>query len=57
MSKIGASEIIINPDGSVFHLHLKPEDIADDILLVGDPGRVELISSFFDTKEFVKSSR
>ena len=57
MSKIGASELIINPDGSVFHLHLKPEDIADDILLVGDPGRVELISSFFDTKEFVKSSR
>src|SRR5574344_1608216 len=57
MSKIGASELIINPDGSVFHLHLRPEDIADDILLVGDPGRVELISSFFDTKEFVKSSR
>ncbi len=48
---IQPSELIINPDGSIFHLHLKPEQIADTILLVGDPGRVELISSYFDKIE------
>ncbi len=48
---IGSSELIINPDGSVFHLHLKPEHIADNIILVGDPGRVELISSLFSNIE------
>ncbi|TRX70749.1 nucleoside phosphorylase [Carboxylicivirga sp. M1479] len=57
MQKIEASELIINPDGSVFHLHLKPGDVAKDIILVGDPGRVELISSFFDTIELKKSNR
>ncbi|MCT4586460.1 MAG: nucleoside phosphorylase [Carboxylicivirga sp.] len=57
MQKIEASELIINQDGSIFHLHLKPEDIANDIILVGDPGRVELVSSFFDTIEFTKSNR
>jgi len=45
---IKPSELIINPDGSIFHLHLKPEDVAQTILLVGDPGRVEMISSYFD---------
>jgi uridine phosphorylase len=48
---IGSSELIINPDGSVFHLHLKPEHIADNIILVGDPGRVELIASLFSGVE------
>jgi uridine phosphorylase len=48
---IKPSELIINPDGSVFHLHLKPENIADTILLVGDPGRVEMISNYFDKIE------
>lgn len=44
--EIKESELIINKDGSIFHLHLLPEDIADDILLVGDPGRVEVVASF-----------
>jgi uridine phosphorylase len=48
---IKASELILNPDGSVFHLHLKPENIADTILLVGDPGRVKMISGYFDRIE------
>lgn len=42
------SELIINKDKSIFHLHLKPEDISDHIILVGDPARVDTISSFFD---------
>lgn len=57
MEKIGASELIINSDGSVFHLHLKPEDLADTVMLVGDPGRVDMVSSFFESKEFRKESR
>lgn len=58
MSKYYApSELIINSDGSVFHLHLKPEQIADKILLVGDPGRVDLVASFFDTKECEVTNR
>ncbi|WP_430810102.1 MULTISPECIES: nucleoside phosphorylase [unclassified Carboxylicivirga] len=57
MRKIEASELIINPDGSIFHLHLKPGEIADNIILVGDPGRVELVSSFFDTIELKKANR
>lgn len=57
MEKIGASELIINSDGSVFHLHLKPEELADTVILVGDPGRVELVSSFFDRVEVRRASR
>ena len=57
MEKIGASELIINNDGSVFHLHLKPGELADTVILVGDPGRVELVSSFFDTVELRRASR
>lgn len=57
MEKIGASELIINSDGSVFHLHLKPQELADTVILVGDPGRVELVSSFFDTVELRRASR
>ncbi len=57
MSKIGASELIINTDGSIFHLHIRPEELADTVILVGDPGRVEMVSSFFDTKEFRRESR
>ena len=45
------SELIINLDGSVFHLHVKPEQLADKIILVGDPGRVELVASHFDSRE------
>ena len=57
MEKIGASELIINNDGSVFHLHLKPEELADTVILVGDPGRVEMVSSFFDSVELRRASR
>ncbi len=45
------SELIINPDGSIFHLHLKPEQLADKVVLVGDPGRVKLVSSHFQSVE------
>lgn len=51
------SELIINPDGSVFHLHVRPEDLADKVILVGDPGRVELVASHFDSKECNIESR
>ena len=51
------SELIINNDGSIFHLHLFPEDIADDIILVGDPGRVETVASFFESIELKKQNR
>lgn len=54
---IPPSELIINGDGSVFHLHLRPEQITDNIILVGDPGRVSLVSSFFDTIDFEVQSR
>ena len=54
---IPASELIINPDGSVFHLHIKPEMLVDNIILVGDPGRVDLVASFFDKKIHEVSSR
>ena len=51
------SELIINPDGSIFHLHLKPEQLADKIILVGDPGRVPLVAQHFETKECNVQSR
>lgn len=51
------SELIINADGSAFHLHLKPEQLADKVILVGDPGRVALVASHFDTKECEVSNR
>lgn len=54
---IESSEMIINPDGSIFHLHLLPEQLADRIILVGDPGRVDMVASFFDEKTFEVSSR
>ena len=51
------SELIINEDGSIFHLHLTPQQIADKIMLVGDPGRVSLVASYFDENEFEVESR
>lgn len=57
MKPIGESELIINPDGSIFHLHLKPEEIADTIILVGDQGRVSVVSSFFDKIKYKKHNR
>ena len=55
--RIPESELIINDDGSVFHLHLKPEDIADNIILVGDPGRVDMTADLLTDIEFRKESR
>ena len=49
--------MIINGDGTVFHLHLRPEELADNVILVGDPGRVDLIAEYFDEKEFRRESR
>lgn len=57
MRTIPASELIINDDGSIFHLHLRPEQLADIVILVGDPGRVALVSEFFETKECEVSNR
>jgi len=57
MSGIPPTDLILNPDGSIYHLHLLPGDISDTILLVGDPGRVDLISSFFDSVELRKGNR
>ena len=51
------SELIINNDGSCFHLHLRPEQLADRVILVGDPGRVETVASHFDARECEVSSR
>lgn len=51
------SELIINDDGSVFHLHMKPEWLADKVILVGDPGRVALVASHFENKECEVESR
>ena len=57
MRTIPASELIINNDGSIFHLHVRPDQIATTILLCGDPKRVDLIASHFDTIECDISSR
>ena len=54
---IPASELIINPDGTVFHLHIHPDQLTDKIILVGDPGRVDMVAEFFDSKTFEVSSR
>ena len=51
------SELIINEDGSIFHLHLRPEQLCDNIIVCGDPGRVDMIASYFDTRTFEVSSR
>lgn len=54
---IASSELILNPDGSVYHLNLKPEHIAEDIIFVGDQNRVEKITQFFDSIEFSTQKR
>lgn len=51
------SELIINSDGTIFHLHLTPEQLSDKIIVVGDPGRVDMIASHFDSQDFNVSSR
>lgn len=57
--RIAESELIINPDGSVFHLHILPEELADLVILVGDPGRVDMVASYLDegSIECSKASR
>lgn len=54
---ISESEMIINPDGTIFHLHIHPDQLTDRIILCGDPGRVNMIASHFDSKTFEVSSR
>ena len=54
---IPPSELIINDDGTIFHLHLLPEQLADTIILVGDPARVEQIASYFDSEECRAANR
>ena len=54
---IPSSQLIINDDNSIFHIHLKPEQLRDKIILVGDPGRVSMVSSYFDTIDYDISSR
>lgn len=51
------SELIINPDGTIFHLHLLPEQLASNVILVGDPGRVKMIAGFFDKIESQTENR
>ena len=55
--RIPESELIINSDGSVFHLHLKPEELADNVIMMGDPARVDMIGEYLTDKEFRHASR
>jgi len=57
MKQIAASELIINNDGSIFHLHLTPDQLADNVILVGDPGRVATISAHFEKIEHKVQNR
>jgi len=57
MKRLKESELILNPDGSLYHLLLRPEHLAGKIILVGDPQRVPLVSSFFDKVEFMFENR
>ena len=54
---IDSSELIINPDGSIFHLHLRPDQLSQNIILCGDPGRVDIIAEFLNKKEFKIQNR
>ena len=57
MDSIKSSELITNDDGSIFHLHLRPEELADKIVLVGDPGRVRMVAAHFNRVELERSNR
>lgn len=57
MRRFEESELILNQDGSVFHLHIKPEQLAHKVILVGDPGRVSLVASHFTDIEMEVQSR
>ena len=54
---IPPSELIINADGSAFHIHLTPDQLRDKVILVGDPGRVDMVASYFDTIDYSVTSR
>ena len=54
---IPPSELIINEDGSAFHIHLRPDQLRDNIILVGDPGRVDMVASYFDEIDYDVCSR
>ena len=51
------SELIVNSDGSIFHIHLLPEQLTDNIIVVGDPNRVNMVAAHFDTRDFEVSRR
>ncbi len=55
--KIKESELVLQPGGQIYHLNLFPEEIADTIIVVGDPGRVEIISHYFDTVDIKRQNR
>ena len=55
--RIPESELIINSDGSVFHIHLRPEELADNVIMMGDPSRVDMIAEYLTDKEFRHASR
>ena len=55
--RIPESELIINGDGSAFHIHLRPEELADNVILVGDPGRVDMVGEYLEDIEFRHASR
>ena len=57
MNKIAPSELIINPDGSIYHINLKPEHLAKNIIFVGDQNRVAKVAKHFDTIEFETQKR
>lgn len=57
LNKLAASELVLNDDGSVYHLNLLPEDLAEKIILVGDPERVPKVSKYFDTVDVKKNKR
>ena len=55
--RIAESELIINDDGSAFHIHIRPDELADNVILVGDPGRVDMVADYLEDKEFRHQSR
>ncbi|MDR0981927.1 MAG: nucleoside phosphorylase [Culturomica sp.] len=57
MKFVDPSELIVNNDGSIFHLHLLPEELADTVILVGDPNRVATVAAYFDKIEIQKNNR
>ena len=57
MKKIASTELILNPDGSIYHLALHPEQLAQHIIIVGDQGRVKMVSDYFDFVEHKVQNR